>query len=879
MELPGLTFADARWLWALLALPVVVGAGWLLGTRRGRLRRSVLLLRALSVAMLVLAVAQPLSSAGGSARNTIFVVDRSRSLTDGGSGEVERWVGKALDGAGGGDRAAVVAFGSSPALAQPVADASSIGEGWQSAEGVDGSFTDIESGLALARALPVGGSRRIVLVSDGAENLGTALDQVSQAATDGIPIDVLPLPGVSGDDLRVEGATAPEAIWSGDSLQVLATIGAGEAGTATVTLAVDGAVVSTQDVTVQPGLTTLTFDVPDLLPGYRALEVRVTGTGVADRFAENDSYPLAVVVRDAPKLLLVSAEGSHSDVLQRALERKGAVVTVVAPAAVSSRLPDLAVFDGYVLDNIAATSLTFDQLTGLQEATRSLGKGLVVVGGMASYGPGSYAGSVLEETLPVTVKVTDGKERQRVALLLIIDKSGSMSYDPLGGTSKIDMAKEAAKLAVGALSEGDQVGILVFSDTQQWIVNMTTIEGQATRDQIDAAIDTITADGGTEMLPALQEGFDQIRHTEADVRHVVLLSDGKSRTGTAESYDKDIDEAIADRTTVSTIAIGDDADKDLLTHIAERGNGRYHFTDKPEDIPQLTLQEAQSAGSESVIRGSFPLFQQLPSPIMDGFEPGQLPPLDAYDYAEAKPDAQVVLTSARNDPVLAKWQYGLGRVVAWTGDDGDDFASQWTEWSGYDDFWGNMVRWALPDPENRPMNVSVERDGPEAVVTVSSTGQDGSYVDQATTTATVTGPSGGSLPDLPLYQSGPGQYQLRIAAPETGAYKLELRQERAGGAIDEVAAFTMPPSPELQPNAGGAALMQVIAQRTGGRVLTLDDADGVFSGEGLSGAALKTYHPRWYLPLALALLALLAELAIRLDVVKRLRGVVRGTLA
>jgi hypothetical protein len=183
-----------------------------------------------------------------------------------------------------------------------------------------------------------------------------------------------------------------------------------------------------------------------------------------------------------------------------------------------------------------------------------------------------------------------------------------------------------------------------------------------------------------------------------------------------------------------------------------------------------------------------------------------------------------------------------------------------------------MVRWTLPDPENQSMTVSVERDGPEAVVTVSSVNPDGSYVESAKTTATVVSPDNVSTPDLPLTQSGPGQYQLRIPASQSGSYQLELNQARADGTVEQLAAFTMPPSPELQPNHDGAALLDAIAQRTGGRVLSLDDTSDVFTGTGLSGTALKTYHPRWYLPLALALLLLLTELAIRLDVVKRLRG-------
>ncbi len=871
MRLIDITFARPDLLLLLAIVPIVAVLGWRLGVKPGRMQRSVLLLRVCAVICLILTISQPLLTSGGAATNTIFVVDLSRSLSGSSSTEIEEWVNAALGAASGSDRAAVITFGSSPELSAPVDSADQISQNWSESD-ADKEYTDIESALALARTLPVGGSRRIVLVSDGAENLGAGINQAGQAATDGTPIDVLTLPGVGGDDLRIEGASAPQAVWVGETVNVLASVSTGSGGDGTVSLLVDGITTVEQNASFTPGLNTYTFSVPDLLPGFHGLTVQVAGTTAPDIYTENNLIPLSIIVRDAPKLLLISPAGSDAGTLRGAFERKGAVVSLTEPEELSSRLSDLALYDAFVLNNVSALSFTFEQLSGLQEATRSLGKGLIVVGGNGSYGPGSYAGTVLEETLPVTVKVTDGRERQRVALLLVIDKSGSMSYGAAGTATKIDMAKEAAKLAVGALADGDVVGILAFSDGQQWLVPLTTIDGQTTRDQINAAIDSMKAEGGTEIFPALQVGFAAIRNTDADVRHVVLLSDGKSRTGTVESYQQEIADAVADRTTLSTIAIGEDSDVELMTVLAEDGYGRFHFASTAEEIPRLTLQEAQSAGSQSVIRGTFHPIQTLPSPILLGFDPEDLPPLEGYDFAEAKPDAQVILTSERDDPLLAKWQYGLGRVVAWTGDDGSDFALQWTNWTRYDEFWANMVRWALPDPENRPINVEVDRDGPEAVVTVSSTGTDGSYVELATTTATIVGPDGSRTQDIPLYQSGPGQYQFRIAAPVSGAYQIELSQQRGTETITELSSFSMPPSPELQPDSNGAGLMNAIAIMTGGRTLRIDDPDEVFEAPEVSGATLQSYDPVWYIPLIIAFAAFLTELAFRYSFFNRLRG-------
>ncbi len=859
-----LDLANPAALWLLLLLVPVGLIGWRWGVRRRRLDPAALWLRLGTIALLALALAQPLLAAGSTASSTVFVVDRSRSLGGDAAGAADDWLRDALAGAGGEDRAAVVAFAAAPRVAVAAVPARTLdpGAGAEAVPEGERDHTDIESALALARALPLGGGRRIVLLSDGAENAGSASAQAALAAAEGAPIDVLPLPGVAEDDLRVEGASAPGSVWLGEPVTVLASINAPAAGEGAVELWADGALLATTEATFPPGLSSHAFEAVDLDEGFHALEVRVRGDAALNREPDNDALPLAVVVRDRPRLLLVVPQGADAGVMRGVLERGGADVMVALPADAPSRLSELATYDAVVLDNVPAGDLSLDQMAGLREATRTLGKGLLVIGGTAAYGPGGYAGTVLEDTLPVTVKVTDGRQRQRVALLLVIDKSGSMSYDATGGEGKIAMAREAARLAADALADGDQVGILMFNDRQEWVVPMTTIDGPLTREAIDRRIEGIAADGGTELLPALAVGLDGIRNVDADARHIVLLSDGKSRTGTRESYQALLDDALGERTTLSTIAIGADADTDLLNFLADQGGGRYHFTERPEDIPAVTLEEAQSAGSQSVIRGEFTPIQVAPSPMLSRFDPAELPPLDGYDFAEVKPDAQSILESTREDPVLAKWQVGLGRVVAWTADNGADLAAGWRDWPRAEEFWAGVVRWALPDPENRPLQVGVEIDGADAVVTVTAAGDGGAL---GTITATIESPSGGTVADRPLAQVAPGEYQFRLAAPEAGAYRLNLS---GAGTEDEVAAFVVPPSPELRPDPAGAALLHSIAAQTGGRVLSLDDPGAAFAAAPATGTPLRDYRPLWPVPLALALLLFVAELAIRLGALR-----------
>jgi Ca-activated chloride channel family protein len=873
-----LVWARPDALWLLLLVPLFAALGFWLGVRRGRLRPAMLLWRLAVVLLLVVGLAEPLVASGASSGGVVFVVDRSASIDAGGADSADRWLNDALAAAPPDRRAAVVEFGAKPVLTSPPATATNLAANAEApgSTTIDPAYTDISAALGLARALPLGGGQRIVLLSDGAENIGAAVDQAAQAALAGVPIDVVPLPGVSDSDLRVDGLSAPTSAWEGEPISVLASVETGHAGPATIDLLVDGQVKSTAQVDLPEGLTSRAFTLDDLPPGFHSLAVRVQGDSQTDRRAADDVMPHGIVVRDKPRVLLIVPDGADSGIMRGILERGGSDVTVTDPAGIPSRLSELGAWDGFVLDNVPASALTYDQVAGLREAAHSLGRGLVVVGGTSSYGPGGYAGTPLEEALPVTVKVTDGRERQRVALLLIIDKSGSMGYDPLGGKGKIEMAKEAAQLAAHALSQGDQIGVLVFNDRQEWAVPMTTIADQSTLNSIDRKIAAIEPDGGTEILPALSVGLDAIRNADADARHIVLLSDGKARTGTRESYQRLIDDARADRTTLSTIAIGEDADTDLMNFLADEGGGRYHFTSKAEEVPQLTLQEARSAGSQSVIRGAFRPIQVAPSPILASIDPNTLPDLAGYDFAEAKPDAQVILTSDREDPVLAKWQYGLGRVVAWTADNGSDLAAPWASWSGFDKFWAAALRWALPDPERRPLTVSTRRDGEDVVLTVSAAGESGDFADFLPTFARVTSADGTPVATQEMTQTAPGEYTLRLPAPATGAYSVEVRQERPSGPLTETAGITVPPSPEFLPSPNAAALLSSIAGRTGGRSLSLDDPSAVWAAPPPAGDPLLEHRAVWYIPIGLALTLFVVDVAARMGIWSLLRRLAGG---
>lgn len=863
-----LIFSRPGALWLVLLVPLVVWLPARLG-RRQPFGRVIALLRLLTLALLIVALAEPLLVRAAPGAPTIFVVDQSNSIGPAAAEGANRWVTQALRQGGSADTAAIVTFGAEPRLAVPAAQAGTVANTWeQSASGgIDGQTTDLSSALALSRALPVGDGRRIVVLSDGAENTGQAIEQADQAAQDGVPIDVVPLGGVNPNDLRIDSVSGPGTVWSGDKVTVLANAWSGSAGNATLTLTIDGQQAAKQSVPLQPGGNAVTFTAPKLAAGFHAMQVTVAGPAAADPIPQNDTGVLSLVVRDQPSVLLVEPQGADGTRIAGALTAQGARVTTTTPDRLPGASNDLAGYDSIVLDNVPAWSVSTAQQNALVDRTKN-GGGLVVLGGTASYGPGAYAGTPLENALPVTVRVTEGRQRPRVALLLVMDKSGSMSYGSSGSTaSKIDMAKEAVREAVGALSPGDQVGVLAFNDQPQWVLPMTTLTGANDQQRIDASLDQLSADGGTEIYPALQVAYDTMRNVPADVRHIVLITDGKSQSGNPASYQRLVQDVGNDQITLSTIAIGDDADTGLLQTLATDGGGRFHQATKPEDIPRFTVEEAKSAGSQSILRGAFAPIQVNPSPILDGFTAQQLPKLDGYDYVQTKPDAQTILTSDRQDPVLAKWQFGLGRVVSWTADDGSDLASQWGVWSGYDQFWGNTLRWSLPDPTNGAVRVTAARDGPDVTLTVDSTTNDGQSVDLAGSAARITAANGATIADTRLTQNQPGHYTVRLPRLADGAYQVTVtgaNGQRVGG----LAAFAVPPSPEWQPDPNGAGLLKLIAGRTGGRVLSIDSpppADLYLSGTG-EHAHTERVVQVWQYPLVAAMALLILELALRLGV-------------
>ncbi len=837
MTLP-IGFQQPLW---LLLLPLVLVV-WHLGRRRvGRRWRIATVLRAALLALLVLALAEPILRVPVAGVRVAFVADRSLSITSNDARAETGFVRDALARMHPDDEAGVVTFAGQPLLQSPVAPRLGVDE---LATAPEPDATDIGAGIDLARAvLPRDGARRIVVLSDGAENAGNAVAAARRAAADGIAVDAVPLGATAPPEILVDDLATPAEVHVGEAYEVRAVLRATVPVQAAVTLSRDGTPIATRRVAVAPGETAVSFT--DRVTSESLLRYRVDVAAPPFSLPGNNHGEALVVVRGAPRVLFVAEDPT---VLPESLARQGLRVDVRTPDQVPTLPTGFAPYGSVVLDDIGASDLSAAQQEGLQTFVGALGGGLVAVGGPHSYGVGRYAGTPLETILPVRMDVRQQTALPTVAVVLVLDTSGSM--EAFGSElAKEDLAKEIASSTIDLLSEHDQIGVITFDQTYRWLVPPTEARF---KDRILNEVARISAGGGTLMYPPLVGAERFLVKSPAKVRHVIVMSDGLTDPGDFHTL---VSQMAREKLTVSTVAIGSDADLTFMRNVARWGNGRSYVAKDFYDIPEIFTTEALIAVRSYVVEEPTPLARVGQAPTL--VDVGTPPPIAGYVAAVAKPTADVALEGPRRDPVLATWQYGLGRAVAFTSDDGARWTSGWAAWPDAARFWSQAIRWTLRD-EGAGLYLSLARDprGSDARLILDARHPDGSSWDGLTVAAAVQGP-GGSRRPLEVTQTAPGRYEATWPAAVPGTYAVTVAARGAGGAVGTRAGgLVIPYSPELRDPGGNPALLAQLTEATGGSLLhSPDEAFRPGSGQGQADG--------WPPIAGLAAALLLAEVTVR----------------
>ncbi len=835
-------FGHPEFLFMLLILPLIMVIGWP-AHGSGRRREAIsLALRCLLIVCVVLALAnlefpQPASF---SSRAVVFVVDVSASISSAERSAQDDYMREALQQMRPGDQAAIVVFGEQALLERPMST-NRVFTPLASNPGPNGS--NLKSAIELALSLyPPNFARRMIILSDGQYTGGDPRQAVRLASQVGVEVVAADLP-ISGQDtnkeLILKDINIPGHLRQGDQFDLNLTLESNQPLTSTVpvTVLANGTTVYTGSLdlsTVQKTAGLNGFRYPFSLPliasqaGFTQYQVLISPGNQVDTFFQNNEMSSYTQVSGSPLVLLVApppgeelpggeSRPDETTLLEMALKGMGANNSAVSPGYQLQKITPLQMpgevqrlvkYSAVLLVDVPASQLTELQMEGLQRYVR-LGGGLVAIGGPTSYGVGGYFDTPLEQVLPVEMQIKDEQRRPSLGIVFIIDHSGSMS-ELSGGQTKLEIAKEAVIRSLDLLTPRDRVGILAFDDQAMWVSPISVLDNKI---KVKNLVGTLQSGGGTDILAGIQAMARILPGDPAVNKHVILLTDG----GADPTGIPDLVKSLFDQygITLSTIGVGRDA-ASFLPDLARLGGGRYHFAATPAQIPRIFSEETALATRSYIVEGSF--FPQLVSAeLADTLGIRSIPPLLGYVATSAKDGSQVILQAPppNRDPILAVWNYGLGKAAAFTSDASTRWASAWVFnnqanpvlRAEYVQFWQGLVRYVMGNPANKPLDIQVQTttDQNKLVARVNiDTASTGSLLNGYTMQATILDPQGQEQ-TIRLMQISPGRYAGSFLPSEQGVYVLHIICQppstdaisSTGEAIGETTGWVLSYSPEF----------------------------------------------------------------------------------
>lgn len=838
-------FSHPHWLWLLLP-----AWGWIVWLARtsdvqiSPVRRWLAgTARLLIVTAMILALAGFQWQRAVEGMNVFFALDRSDSVPSAQQAQALQWLNQVTRDKPPTDRAGAVIFGTDAAIESTPGFAFNLP---QVQAVVPTDRTDIGSAIRLATAaFPETGQRRIVLMTDGNENLDDAFNAAVSARASGVSIDVVPLGAERDDAVSVQRLEMPSAVAKGQAFEVKVFVQAARAGPATVRLYRDERFLGEKTIRLEAGKNLFAFPQSLAAPGFYSYDVRVEAAG--DNIPQDNRAFGFAWVRGLPRVLLVSTDVEADRLLADALKSSDLEIKLTDLKGFPGSLAELNSYDSIFFCNVAAGDLSREQLRLLESGVRDFGVGFVCVGGDDAYLAGAYRGTPLETILPVNMELSSKKILPPGALVLVIDRSGSMMGD------KLEMAKQAAIGAVQALADSDYVGVVAFDGAPDVVADL---QKAANRKQIVNSIAGIGIGGGTSMYPPMERANEMLSNVKASLKHCIILTDGVSTDGDFPG----ITRKMADnRITVSTVGLGTDLNENLLQEIATLGKGRFYYVPQPTMLPQIFLRETAILLKSAINEEPF-----TPR-IISTTEPTRgisaYPPLLGYVAAEPKPRAEIPLVTEKGDPLLAHWQYGLGRTVAFTSDARHKWARDWMAWPQYQQFWRQVAQWSLRRLASADFVVEAAIESGAGRVSVEALDERGNFQNFLNLQALVVGPRGDKQ-TVPLKQTGPGHYDANFPAVETGAYLLNVMQMENGRPVaSQIVGTSLAHSPELGSRGPDTALLQRIADTTGGRVL---DPSGP-AGNPFFHERERTYQAQemWEWLLRFAIIAFVFDVGVR----------------
>jgi uncharacterized membrane protein len=799
--------------------------------------------------MLLYSLTKPTIPRWADRLNVTFLLDVSDSVSLAARESGYRFAAQSVASMQPGDQAGVVVFGEEAMVDQPLRATAKL-ERPQAQVG--GRGTNLAQALQLGLATaPPGQANRFVLLTDGRQNAGNAL-AVAQAAKDaGADIYYVPAPLTFPQEVVVESMVLPQEVKFGEPFQAKVVAWSQAETQGRLSLYRNAEFLGSQVVRLSPGKNVFTYRQSLEQSGIHVYQAALDVDG--DTIEENNRAVGTLVVRGRPQVLLAEKDRNQAQALAAALRSQHVDVTVVEADKIPKDMAGLQKYDGLILSNVSSLKMTKKQMENIRDYVREQGGGLLMLGGEESFGLGGYYRTPIEEALPVTMEVKQKIEIPSLAVVLSIDRSGSMAMTTDEKVTKLDIAKEAAHLVVDLLDERNEVGVMSWDTEFIWDAPL-----KPARDKqgIHNAISTIKAGGGTDGYPALKEAYQILFDRPALLKHVIFLSDGQMTRGDFSGL---LRRMAKDKITVSTVAIGKDADVPLMVDVAKWGRGRFYYTEDDATIPRIFTLETQLASKASLVEQPFKA--TVASPAHEAIQEinwKEAPPLGGYVATSMKSSADLVLMTHQEDPLLATWRYGLGRSVAFTSDAKAKWGVLWVRWGGFNKFWSQVTRWTLRTGTRSDTVATVSRTDNVGEILVDAIDPKGEFINFLDSQVGVVSPDK-TRTVVDLEQIGPGRYRGRFPAAQEGVYLVGMAQRRADQMVgSQLAGLVVPYGQEFRDLGVDETFLREITELTGGGMLS-DPKDAFLQNRHKSRLSVDIWP--WLVGLVAVLL--IPEVALR----------------
>ena len=734
-------------------------------------------LRSLVITAIAFALARPSWITEQSKVSTVVLVDVSDSVSEKQLDAAKRYVDQFAQTRGDGNLQ-IVTFAEKPRVVR-FDDEAKPSAAIKRHVGA-GAGSDIQAAMQLAYGLyPDGYLPRMVIVSDGNQTVGDVAVEAYRAKELGVKVSWKTFDQDKTSEIRVVGLTVPEDLKVGQPFEVTAEVWSTEPQTATLSLQQDefpNPLEPSKRVELREGKNLVKFKSDAKRAGATTYRVRLS-TFAKDTEKQNNAAVTTAPVKGKPNILYVEGgvlrEPGSANYLKRALEHENMDVEVRGPRGLPSTAKELEKYDLVMVSDVPAHLVGAAQMQALDTYVASMGGGLVMAGGEDSFGSGGYQGTRMEQILPVRFDSEKIKEQPDIALVLVIDKSGSMQGP------RIEAAKESARVTTEVLSPNDYIAVVAF-DSEATVYVRPQRAGNRMRISNDIA--RLVASGGTNIFPGLKEAFEILSGINAKVKHVIILSDGEAPREGLVDLASDMRAA---RITISAVGV-QGSDRDLLHQITEAGDGRLYMVEDIGALPKIFMKETQEAQKSQLVEDVVRVRVAKRVEAIEGTNVESAPPLHGYVTTKPKPTGEVILISDLGEPILARWKHGAGTSVAWTSDVKNRWSADWIRWGGYPKFWAQVVRSSMRRKVYDSYDLFAKVADGRAMVTVDAIDAGDKFVNELDTQLEVIDPATNKTTQtVPMSQTAAGRYTADFRIQKYGSYLLKAVHKRDGKTVAE----------------------------------------------------------------------------------------------